>query len=252
MGRIQEYNEEVRIQNKQDVRTIEKEYVDNILNGLDNAIEMKRKDIEDKLISYIKENKIEKYNKDGDKYEIPNTNPLVIQKYFFQSINPLVNVEPLYSAEKLGIVWQLYEEMIGKISAKIGLIVPNLSSFCAFAGIRLSTFKNYKQSLDEDMRIVADKIEDGCFDSNVTLAQMGYIKERSTVYRMKSEQEKIEKESPIIYKEGDSVNIIQIKQRLQEIKGLSEKKSALENAIEVEAKDESRKLQRTRNKRNNR
>ena len=195
MSKISEDNKAIRIENKQSVRAIEKAYVNDVLNGLDNAVQIKRNEIEDKLKKYLEENKIQKYNKDGDKFEVPNINPLVIQKYFFQSLNPLVNAEPKYSAEKLGIVWQLYEEMIGKISAKIGLIIPNLSSFCAFAGIRLSTFKSYKQSVDEDMRIVIDKIEDSCFDSNIILAQMGYIKERSTVYRMKSEQEKIEKEN---------------------------------------------------------
>lgn len=228
MGKNAEYNKEIRIKNKQEIRKIEKEYVEDVFGGLNQAVEAKRKEIEDKLIKYVEENKVKRYNKDGDPYEITNTNPLVIQKYFFQSINPLVNVEPKYSAEKLGIVWQLYEEMIGKISSKIGLVIPNLSSFCAFAGIRLSTFKQYKQSIDEDLRIVADKIEDGCFDSNVTLAQMGYIKERSTVYRMKSEQEKIEKETPVVHIHNERVDINNIQKRIREMSGFSEKKKAIE------------------------
>lgn len=234
MSRVSERNENVRIKNKQEVRLIEKDYVENVLDGLDNAINQKRTEIEDKLMKYVDENKIKRYNKDGDEYEVPNTNPLLIQKYFFQSINPLVNVEPLYSAEKLGIVWQLYEEMIGKISAKIGIIVPNLSSFCSFAGIRLSTFKRYKQLPDEDMRIVVEKIEDGCYDSNITLAQMGYIKERSTVYRMKSEQERVEKEMPTVHIHNEKVDLDEINKRLNQLKGFNEKKKI----VEVEKVDE--------------
>lgn len=237
MGKTKEYNKDVRIKNKQEVRMIEKSYVDNELGGLESIVAIKRQEIEDKLIKFVEENKIKKYNKDGDPYEIPNTNPIVIQKYFFQSINPLVNVEPMYSAEKLGIVWQLYEEMIGVISGKLGVIIPNLSSFCAFAGIRLSTFKKYKQSLDEDMRIVVEKIEDGCFDSNLTLAQMGYIKERSTVYRMKSEQEKVEKEAPVIHLHNESVDLAAIQRRIRETKGFSEKKKAIEVDYSYEAGD---------------
>lgn len=191
----------------------------------------KRKEIQDKLVKYLEENKVKKRTKDGTEYEVPNVNPLVIQKYFFQSINPLVNVEPKYSAEKLGIVWQLYEEMIGFINSKIGVLVPNLSSFCSFAGIRLSTFKQYKQSLDEDMRIVVEKIEDGCFDSNVTMSQFGYIKERSTVYRMKSEQEKIEKETPAIHIHNEGVNLGDINKRLKELQGFKEKKEIIEAEV---------------------
>lgn len=202
-----------------------------MLGGLEKAVEEKRKEIEDKLINFFEENKARKYTKDGVPYDVPNTNPIVIQKYFFQSINPLVNVEPKYSAEKLGIVWQLYEEMVGKISAKIGVIVPSLSNFCSFAGIRLSTFKQYKQSVDEDMRIVVEKIEDGCFDSNLTLAQLGYIKERSTVYRMKSEQERVEKETPAIHIHNEGVDLSDINRRLQELKGFKEKKQIIEGEL---------------------
>lgn len=223
-----EYNQGVRIENKQAVRVIEKEYVDNVLGGLDKAVAEKREEIENKLIEYFNENKRKEYTKEGTMYEVANTNPIVIQKYFFQSINPLVNVEPKYSAEKLGIVWQLYEEMVGKINAKVGVIVPSLSSFCSFAGIRLSTFKQYKQSVDEDMRIVVEKIEDGCFDSNLTLAQLGYIKERSTVYRMKSEQERVEKETPTIHIHNEGVDLGEINKRINELKGFSEKKQAIE------------------------
>ena len=115
---------------------------------------------------------------------------------------------------------------------------PNLSSFCAFAGIRLSTFKKYKQSLDEGMRIVVDKIEDGCFDSNITLAQMGYIKERSTVYRMKSEQEKIEKEAPVVHLHNNQVDLNAIQRRIKETQGLSEKKRAIEVDYTHESEEE--------------
>ena len=233
---LKENNEDIRIANKQEVRMIEKQYVENELGSLELAVENKRKEIEKKLIDFSNGFKVKQYTKNGDEYEIPNNNPILIQKYFFQSINPLVNVEPTYSAEKLGIVWQLYEEMIGKISARIGMIVPNISSFCSFAGIRLSTFKGYKNSPDADMRIVVEKIEDGCFDSNVTLAQMGYIKERSTIYRMKSEQERVEKEMPDIHIHNEGVNLGDINKRLAALKGLNEKKKA----IEVEVIDESK------------
>ena len=84
------------------------------------------------------------------------------------------------------------------------------------------------------MRIVVEKIEDGCFDSNLTLAQMGYIKERSTVYRMKSEQERIEKETPAIHIHNEGVDLGDIKKRLNELQGFTNKKKL----VEVEIVDE--------------
>ena len=173
LSRTSEKNEDVRIKNKALVREIEQEYCDGDLSVLNERIQARRYELETKLIEYMEENKITKYDKEGNSHEVPNVNPLVLQKYFFQSINPMVNVEPNYSAEKLGIVWELYEEMIAKINAKVGVVVPSLSGFCSFAGIRVATFKRYKSSVDPSMRIVVEKIEDGCFDNNVTLAQMG-------------------------------------------------------------------------------
>lgn len=225
---IKEYNHQVGIANKNEVRRLEDEYINNILDNLEKAIEIKREEIEGKLIEYSETHKVMKYTKDGVGYEVPNVNPLVIQKYFFKSIVPMMNKEPKYSAEKLGIVWGLYEEMVEKINTEIGIIVPNLSDFCNFAGIRLSTFKEYRQSADEDMRVVTEKIEDSCFNSNTTLAQLGYVKERSTVYRMKSEQERVEKEMPSIHIHGEGIDLEQINKRLAQIESFDDKKNFIE------------------------
>ena len=235
------YNEEIRVANKREVRKIEQEYVMDVLGSLEVAIEERRNELEDKLIEYSKKYKVDKYTKDGERYEVPNVNPIIIKKYFFQSLNPLVNKEPEYSAEKLGLIWDLYEEMIMEINAKVGVYVPSISHFCSFAGIRVETFKKYKGSLDPDMRVVIDKIEDGCYDSNVMMSQLGYIKERSTVYRMKSEQERVEKEaiSSLTYVDNRGVDLESMKTKLdraKKIQAFGEKKSA----IEVELIDEPR------------
>ena len=66
---------------------------------------------------------------------------------------------------------------------------------------------------------------------NVTEEQMGYIKERSTVYRMKSEQERIEKETPTIHIHNESVDLANIKKRLNELQGFTNKKKLVEVEI---------------------
>lgn len=227
--KTKEYNQSVMLKNKKELRELEKNYVEEILGDINKAIENKRKEIEKKLIEYSETHKVKKRTKDGVEYEVANVNPIVIQKYFFKSISPMMNIEPTYNAEKLGIVWDLYEEMIEKISTDIGVIAPSLSGFCSFAGIRVSTFKEYRKSVDIDMRVVSEKIEDSCFDSNTTLAQFGYIKERTTVYRMKSEQERVEKEMPTVHiHNNNGVDLEQINKRLAQLGNFADKKNFIE------------------------
>ena len=107
-------------------------------------------------------------------------------------------------------------------------MLPSLSNFCRFAGITLSTFKGYKSSPDESLRIIVEKIDDACFDTQVTMSQYGAVKERSTIFRMKAEQERVEKETPAIHIHNDAVDLSEITNRLKEIKNYNVKKAAIE------------------------
>lgn len=213
-------NSEVRMENKRQLRDLEKMYVDGVIDNLDQIVEERKNDLILQLQNF--------YNKLEQK---PNLrNPFIINSYFFKSINPMSNCEPKYTAEKLGIVWDLYNHILCEVNMEIGEVLPTLSNFCKFAGITLSTFKTYKNSPDEAMRIVIEKISDSCFDTQVTMAQIGAVKERSTIYRMKAEQERVEKETPAIHIHQEAVDLGEIANRLKEIKQYNSKK----NAIEVE------------------
>ena len=211
-------NKLIRKENKEQLTQLEKMYVDGVIDNLDRIVAEKKQELVTKLQQF--------YIDTENKPEIRS--PYIISSYFFKSINPLANHEPKNSAEKLAIVWGLYEDILEEINLKIGRLMPSLSSFCKFAGITLSTFKGYKNSPDEGMRILVEKVSDTCFDSQVTMAQVGLIKERSTVYRMKSEQERIEKETPAIHIHQDTVDMGSIVNRLKEIKQFNYKKNALE------------------------
>lgn len=211
-------NKLIRKENKEQLRELELMYVDGIIDNLEKIVAEKK----EKLVGELREF----YEKTEEKPELRN--PYIINSYFFRSINPMANQEPRYSAEKLGIVWELYQDILREVNVNIGPMLPNLSSFCKFAGITLGTFKSYKSSPDEGLRIVVEKISDECFDSQVSMAQVGAIKERMTVYRMKSEQEKVEKETPAIHIHQESVDVGSIVNRLKEIKQFNYKKSAIE------------------------
>lgn len=229
-------NKIIRVQNKQNLRQLENMYINNTIDNLKELTEERRKELTDKLIEYQEEFKVTKYNKDGESYEALNVKPIIIQRYFFKSINPIGNIEPKYNAEKLAIVWDLYNEIVLQVNAKIGDFTPNLTSFCTFAGITLSTFRSWKNSNDLDMRIIVEKINDVCFDTNVTMAQTGELKERSTIYRMKSEQGRAEAEQPQIHIHNEgSLDFNAINKRLEELQGFNKRKSEI---IEVQKSNE--------------
>lgn len=220
ISEIEMDNQEIRMDNKLQLRTLESMYVNGTIDNLDEIVQQRKEDLVEQLQKF--------YEISKDKPNIRN--PYVINSYFFRSINPMPNCEPKYSAEKLGIVWDLYDYILCQVNIEIGEFLPTLSSFCKFAGITLTTFKGYKSSPDEATRVVVEKISDLCFDTQVTMAQFGTTKERSTIYRMKAEQEKVEKETPEIHIHESSVDLGEIAHRLDEIKQFNYKK----NAIEVE------------------
>lgn len=205
-------------------------YINSKIDNLDELIKDRKEELVGSLVSY-KENMTKTvYTTKGNSFKVPNINPIIIQNYFFKSINPIANREPMYNAEKLAIVFQLYVEIVGEVNQKIGNFIPNISSFCLFAGLTTSTFKGYSRSTDEDLRIIYEKINDYCFNSNVTLAQTGELSEKSTIYRMKIEQNKSERGEAQIHIHTDGLNMGMIQDRLKELQEFNDKKS---NAIEV-------------------
>jgi len=224
------HNREIMTKNKNDLRVLENMYINGKIDNLDELIKERKEELLNKLVEYRDTMVTTKYTTKGDKYTVPNINPIIMQNYFFKSINPIANREPQYNAEKLAIVFQLYTEIVGEINAKVGNFIPNISSFCLFAGLTTSTFNNYKRSTDEDMRVVYDKISDYCFNSNVTLAQTGQLSEKSTIYRMNVEQSKSERGEAQIHIHTDGLNMGVIQDRLKELQEFNDKKA---NAIEV-------------------
>lgn len=219
-------NYEVRTENKVQLRKLEKMYVDGVIDDLDEIVKERKNELVLQLQNF--------YNKLEEKPQLRN--PFIINTYFFKSINPMPNCEPKYTAEKLGIVWDLYTHILCEVNMEIGEVLPTLSNFCRFAGITLTTFRTYKSSPDEAMRIVVEKIADLCFDTQVSMAQVGAVKERSTIYRMKAEQERVEKETPAIHIHQESVDLGEIANRLKEIRQFNTKKNAIE--VQGGVKDE--------------
>lgn len=217
MTKIKEKNQEIVNKNKNEVKLLESFYVNATLDNLPIMVEKRKNEIVDKLVDF--QNKYIQYNHDkqGNEYKI--INPYLISTYFFKSINPISSKIPKYSAEKLAVVWDLYMYLIEQVNMNIGTFQPSLTHFAKFAGISLQTINNYKNCGDEDMMILCEKIYDECFNGNISLAQNGQLREKSTITRMKIENQVIEKVQPTVRVNVDTkVDLNEINKRLEEIK----------------------------------
>lgn len=178
----------------------------------------------DKQLEEFKEKYVEfKYDKFGNREN--KTNPYLVATYFFKSINPMGNVEPIYTSEQLAKVFDLYITIIEKVNMEIMPFQPTLTHFCNFAGISLSKFHELKNSYDESMKVLVERINNNVFDSNVTLAQHKKLADKSTTYRMKVENEMIEKKTPNVNVNvtTKSIDLDKINERLFEIQSITKR-----------------------------
>lgn len=226
------------LQEKYELQTLEKMFVSNQIDNLDMLLQEKQKEFESNMLKI--ENKLYtiEYDEKGKAIKKLNKqykNPLVLNNYFLKSINPYKNIQPEYTAESLNAVFDLYCEILTEVNVRIGTLPPSISSFCKFAGISTYTFKGYKSSAEIEMRTIVDMIEDYCYDTSVSMSQGGFVKERSTVYRMKSEQERMEKEQQKVVINAKSVNIGEVQEkikRIQELKKYNNKNKLIEAQFE--------------------
>lgn len=207
------------IQIRDEIRDLEQFYTTNKVDNMLEKIEEKKQEVVNEMIEYASNHKRPcKWNKDGDPvaWEI-NANPLVINQYFFKPIVSIGSIEPEYNAEKLSMVFDYYCYLVSEVNDKIGRFPSSLTSFCKLAGITSTCLKKYKNSSDLNMRIIAEKIYDQIGDTNITMSQLGMVSERTTIFKMKSQNEIFEKEQPKI-----NINIVETPD-MEQIQGRIEK-----------------------------
>ena len=228
MGKTKENNLEIQKSNQNELRNLEQFYTQGKVDTMLTTIQERKEQLVEDMIEYAKNHEVEcKWTKDGDpiawKVEI---NPLVITNYFFKPIIPITSQEPMYNAEKLGMVFDYYSELLYEVNDKIGNFPSSLTLFCKFAGITLNTLRRWKNSDDYSMRVVVEKIYDQIGDENITMSQMGVVREKSTIFKMKSQNEITEKVQPnvnISVKTVD-VDLDRISERLKQYSNFSNKK----------------------------
>lgn len=225
-----EKKQEIQLKNQQDIRELEQFYTNGEVEHLLQTIETRKQDLVEKMIDYADRNtKPVKFDKEGNPLDYKvQMNPVVVSNYFFKPITPLTNQEPIYNAEKLGMVFDYYCELLAEVNDKIGNFPSSLSLFCKFAGITTTTLRNYKNSADYNMRVVAEKIYDQVGDENLTMSQMGVLRERSTIFKLKAQNEMVEKVQPTINLNANiiDVDMDKINERLEKYKNYATKKGS--------------------------
>jgi len=221
MASNKQKNYEIQKQNQNELRELEQFYVEDKVDTMLTTIQEKKEELVKEMIKYHDKHLKEcKWNKDGEPiaWEV-SINPLVINNYFFKPICPITSQEPIYNAEKLGMVFDYYCEILAEVNDKIGNHPSSLTSFCKMAGITLNTLRSYKNSDDYNMRVVAEKIYDQIGDENVTMSQMGVVRERSTIFKMKSQNEMVEKNQPQVKVNVNAdIDLNKINERLDKYK----------------------------------
>ena len=226
----------LKLEKKIEVVELEKFCVNATLDNLEDLTLQKEQELISKIEDYQKMMVVEVKNEFGEVIDTihKSYNPYLVSTYFFKSINPLSNIEPIYSSEKLATVWGIYMNMIELVNIHIGPFQPTLSHFAKFAGISTYTLKSYRNSPDLQMQTIANKIFDETFDSNVLLAQNKMLSNRSTELRVKVENEVQEKpQVKVNLNVNQEVDLNQITARLNEISNFSKAKNKI-NQVEVE------------------
>lgn len=219
---------ETRKKNQDKTRELEKFYTEGKVEDILERLEERKKELVQDMIQYAQEHRVEsKWTRDGDPIDWKTDyNPFVIENVFFKSIVPIGCQEPDYNAEKLSLAYDFYCQLLVEVNNNIGQYPASLTSFCHFAGITLNTLRQYKNSPDLSMRVIAEKIYDQIGDTNITMSQLGIVKERSTIFKMKSQNEIVEKEQPQV-----KINIVEapdmdrIEERINKYRNYVDKKA---------------------------
>lgn len=220
---------ELRKKKQNKARDLEKFYTEGKVEDLLANLEKRKKELVEDMVKYAEEHQVEaKWNRDGDVLAYrTDYNPFVIENVFFKSIVPIGCQEPDYNAEKLSLAYDFYCQLLVEVNNNIGQYPASLTSFCHFAGITLNTLRLYRNSPDLAMRTITEKIYDQIGDTNITMSQLGIVKERSTLFKMKSQNEIVEKEQPKV-----NINIVEA----PDMQKIEEKINKYKNFVDKKAK----------------
>lgn len=180
------------------------------------TFEKTKKDLIPTMRNKIKEisKKIEELDLDSDNGLVATQIELIISN---RSLYDIVSssAQKEYTNEELLVGLELYREIIAKINEKF-LYPPSVFTFCSFMNISSSTYKNYKT--DPDKAETMQMIDDYIAGIQLTSAQLGKIKEITTIFGLKSVHGFYEAQAPVTIKHETKIDIDEIQSQIKELK----------------------------------
>lgn len=216
------------IDSQYEIEKNEKSYIDTKVNDMLQEIEKNKENLANEMIEYAKNHEVEcKWDREGDPIEWKvDLSPIVITNKFFKPIIPINYQEPIYNAETLSMVYDCYCQILAEVNDKIGHFPTSLSLFCRFAGLTMYSLRRLRQSEDYNIRVIVEKIYDQIGDENLSMSQLGITKERTTLFKLKSQNEMVEKAQPNVNINANIVDVDfdRIQERLEKYSQYSNKK----------------------------
>lgn len=201
-------------------RDLENFFVNGTVNDIMSKLDIIKEEKVNEMIEYATKHQKPIYDKDGEIQEyIVNVNPIVVSNSFFKSLSPLGSKVPIYNAEKLALIYDYYLYLLTEVNDKIGDFPASLATFCKLAGISMQDLREYRRSADLDMRNIVEKIYDEIGENNLSMAQLGIVKGTPTQFKLKTQNEMVEKSVPnvnITFKE--TINTDRINENLSKYK----------------------------------
>lgn len=121
-----------------------------------------------------------------------------------------------YTSQELAIALNIYVEMIQEIN-KYCKYPPNKGSFCQLLGITPQTYANYLQ--DPEKSNIMNFIDNYISTTLLTSAQLGELRELSSMFTLKSSHGFVEATSPVVIKHEKTTDIDDIRAKLNSLKG---------------------------------
>ena len=150
----------------------------------------------EEIKEYAKEHTKKKFYKDGSFTEYIEYSPIAVNERFLKRLQPPSEGIYMYTSTQLEEFYEAYREIVLGLNEYIGVFPTSLSSYCKLIGITVDTLRGYKDTKDINMKRVIDRIYEEIGDDNLFIAQLGQASEKSTLFKLKSQNEMEEKRSP--------------------------------------------------------
>lgn len=121
-----------------------------------------------------------------------------------------------YSSEELLFIFEEYRKAMIEINKK-WKYPPSKENFCSFANISTASYNNWLQNGDEETQEIMQQIDDYIRENMLTSAQVGDLREITTMFRGKTSHGLVEASAPIEFVHHSDANLDNIKKLIDTI-----------------------------------